>query len=92
MLRITHTESAEGITRLHLEGRLAEGDLALVKTSLSEYAPSEIALDLSELRWLDGPARAWLIDLIAAGAKVSACSPFIERLLSHANGVAEETE
>jgi hypothetical protein len=91
MLRITRTESAEGM-RLHLEGRLAEADLAVMKASLSAHAPKEITLDLSELRWLDGPARAWLSGLIAAGAQLAGCSPFIERLLSRANGTSEETE
>jgi len=91
MLRITRTDSG-GITRLHLEGRLGEADLAVMKASLSAHAPKEITLDLSELRWLDGPARDWLSGLIAAGAQLAACSPFIERLLSHVNGTSEETE
>jgi len=92
MLRVTRTESAGGLTRLRLEGRLAEADLTVMRASLAAHAPKEITLDLSELRWLDGPARDWLSGLIAGGAQVVACSPFIERLLSRANGTSQETD
>ena len=81
MLRITRSEGAEGTTRLHLEGRLGAAEIALVESALRARDPREVALDLSELRAVDAPARAWLERLIARGAQISASTPFLQRLL-----------
>lgn len=82
MLRITRLGESNGHTLFHLEGRLDAGQLALLDESLVGRSPGEVALDLSDLRWVDGPAAEWLEKLIAAGASLAACSPFIERLLA----------
>jgi ABC-type transporter Mla MlaB component len=84
MLRITKTGTPDGRARFHLEGRLTAPELPLLRASLAGRAPSELAFDLSELRWIDAPAVATLADLIKAGAWLVACSPFIEQLLGEA--------
>ena len=82
MLRITRGAAADGALSLRLEGRLAARDLPALASALAAHAPCAIALDLSELRALDNPARAWLEALIASGAQVSAATPFLARLLA----------
>lgn len=82
MLRITKTSSPEGRALFRLEGRLTVPEIPILKESLAGRAPSETALDLSQLRWIDDPATACLEKLIAAGAFVVACSPFVARVLA----------
>lgn len=82
MLRITRTSTPEGRAVFHLEGRLTLPELPVLNASLAGCAPSELALDLSELRWIDAGALATLGDLISGGAWLVACSPFIGQLLS----------
>ncbi|MBM4383076.1 MAG: hypothetical protein FJ091_06860 [Deltaproteobacteria bacterium] len=81
MLRITRCAGADGALSLRLEGRLAASDLPALASAVATHAPRAVALDLSELRALDNPARAWLEALIASGARVTAATPFIARLL-----------
>lgn len=82
MLRITKTGSAEGRTLFRLEGRLTVPEIPILKESLAGRAPSETELDLSQLRWIDEAATAWLENLISAGAFLVACSPFVARVLT----------
>lgn len=82
MLRITRCVGAEGEVSLRLEGRLAASDLPAVASAVAEHPPSAVALDLTGLRALDNPARGWLEALIASGARVSAATPFLARLLA----------
>jgi ABC-type transporter Mla MlaB component len=82
MLRITKIEAPDGRAVFHLEGRLTLPELPILNASLAGCPPGELALDLSQLRWIDASAVATLGDLIHAGAWLIACSPFIEQLLS----------
>lgn len=81
-LRITFAPADEGRTALRLEGRFTGSDLPVLDSCVAGRAPDAIALDLSELRWLDPAAAERLDKLVASGARLIAISPFVERLLA----------
>lgn len=79
MFRITRTEDA-GAPVLRLEGWLTSSAIPLLEESLAG-ARGAVTLDLAGVRWLDAEAAARLHALRAEGASLTACSPFVERLL-----------
>lgn len=81
MLRISCADVAE--TRvLRLEGWLTAEHLSLLDEAVAGAAGRRLTLDLSALRGVDGVAAAQLNALRAAGAALTACSAFVERLLA----------
>ena len=80
MFRITRGQQA-GARILRLEGSLTSQELPLLDASLAEDPAPELTLDLSGVSWLDAQAAARLNALRAAGAVLTACSPFLHRLL-----------
>ncbi len=85
-LRITSRSNEDGLVVLGLEGRFTAVDLPVFEACLAGRAAAEIALDLSELRWLDSAAIERLDRLLGAGARLLAISPFVDRLLARAPG------
>jgi hypothetical protein len=79
MFRITRCDDA-GTPVLRLEGRLTSAEIPLLEESLAA-ARGAVTLDLAGVRWLDARAAARLHALRAEGALLTACSPFVERLL-----------
>jgi hypothetical protein len=79
MFRITRSD-ADGTPVLRLEGRLTSAEIPLLEESLAG-ARGAVTLDLAGVRWLDTGAAARLHALRAQGAALTACSPFVERLL-----------
>ena len=81
MLRITVERSADGRATIRLEGRFAATDLGVFEDCVARLRGEAFALDLAELRWMDPQVVERLSQRIAAGARVVASSPFLERLL-----------
>jgi len=81
MFRITRTDLA-GAPVLRLEGSLTREEISLLDETLASSHGEAITLDLSGVRWLDAHAAAHLHLLRAAGASLTECSPFVERLLA----------
>jgi len=81
MFRITRTDLA-GAHALRLEGSLTREEVPLLEEALAGACGSAITLDLSGVRWLDAHAAARLQLLRTVGATLTACSPFVERLLA----------
>lgn len=82
MLRITTSPGKSRRTAFRLEGRLTSAELDVLDACIGARRPARIALDLGELRWVDAAGLARLSALIAAGARVAACSPYVDQLLT----------
>lgn len=85
MFRITRTE-ADGARVLRLEGWLTSAEIPLLEESLAGANGAALTLDLEGVRGLDSSAAARLHALRVAGAELTACSPFVERLLDAKGG------
>ena len=81
MLRITSALQTK-VPTLMLEGSLTAAELPLLEASIRGARAAEVVLDLSGLRWIDEVSTARLQELRSAGAWLTACSPFIARLLA----------
>lgn len=81
-LRITSGPAEAGRIVLRLEGRFTGSDLPILDSCVAGRAPEDIALDLSELHWIDPAAAGRLDSLVASGAGLIATSAFVECLLA----------
>lgn len=79
MLRITRDDDARVI---RLEGELTAPALPLLEESLAHQTAAGLRVDLGGVRWLDAAAAARLLALREAGAVLTACTPFVARLLA----------
>ena len=85
MLRITRINGEEASPLLRLEGRLTRAELGVLDEFLAAQSLSGARLDLAALRFADAAGVARLRSLLARGAVIAACSPFIDHLLSEAS-------
>lgn len=74
-LRITQKDDEKG-TRLQVDGRLEQESLEEFEQACAASRPP-LTLDLEGLSWVDEPAAASLVRLVAEGAIVTNASPFI---------------
>jgi anti-anti-sigma regulatory factor len=81
MFRISAADDA-GTRVLRLEGALTSEAIPLLEESVADARDRALRLDLSGLTWLDDRAAARLHALRAQGASLTACSPFLTRLLA----------
>jgi ABC-type transporter Mla MlaB component len=82
MLRITRINGDDASPLLRLEGRLTRAELAVLEDFLAAHGVAGARLDLAALRFADAAGVARLRSLVADGALIAACSPFIDHLLS----------
>jgi hypothetical protein len=81
MLRITSTRMGSR-RALRLEGRLRKANLPSLDHALIDgTADAEVTLDLEGLSWIDEAAAVRLRTLLARGAHLERCSPFVAELL-----------
>jgi anti-anti-sigma regulatory factor len=83
MLRITANFNGQSRV-LKLEGALREAWVQEVRDALQAghcIAEAPLALDLSEVKFVDSAGIALLRELLDGGAKVSACSGFVAACL-----------
>ncbi len=81
MFRITSADRV-GARLLRLEGSLTAAEIPLLEASIGQMNGTELILDLSGVRWVDVQAASRLHALRAEGVALTACSPFLERLLA----------
>ena len=83
MLRITHINGLDSAATLKLEGKLVGPWVTELARSWRELpGPRDrMRLDLSAVTFVDGPGLALLRDLLAAGARLAACSGLVSELL-----------
>ena len=83
MLRITHAQGHDSISTLRLEGKLFGPWVTELARSCNELPcpPNRLRLDLSVVTFVDGPGVALLLDLLARGATLAACSGLVAELL-----------
>ena len=83
MLRITPLTAADGAEQLQLEGRLAGAYITelreLVGSALERS--SRVALDLSEVTFVDADGARLLRELVARDVEMHGCSSFLALLL-----------
>jgi ABC-type transporter Mla MlaB component len=83
MLRITHINGLDSSTTLKLEGKLVGPWVMELARSWRELpaARESMHLDLSAVTFVDGAGLALLRNLLAAGARLAACSGLVSELL-----------
>ena len=80
MLLRVHVDERDGVSTLHLVGRLDdEGLVELQKTY--EACKARVELELSELRSVDDVGAAYLRGLVDAGVRVTHFNPYMAALL-----------
>jgi hypothetical protein len=91
MLRITG-RTCEHEERLELEGQLTAGYLDELENALADAQArsGRLALDLTELRYLDADATRYLRELHGRGVAIHGCSGFVAQLLG-VSGSAERS-
>ena len=81
MLRISETE-ADGITTMHLEGRLLSPWVEEVRSAVAQRAATGcVRLDLTELRYADVAGIELLRALQVRGIEIASSSPYSSALL-----------
>lgn len=86
MLRITRIDRSDEVLELRLEGGLTEqtrAELALCDEALG--ARRAVLLDVADVRFADLSGACALRDLVARGAVLLSCSPFLEEMLHGAS-------
>jgi hypothetical protein len=80
---ITHIEGSDTTLTLKLEGKLLEPWVGELQTVCETFKVplARVHLDLRSLTFVDPAGARFLARLIRDGAKVIACSGFIEELL-----------
>ncbi len=83
MLRITPLATTDGAERLKLEGRLAGDHIAQLEGLVGDalHRSSKVALDLSEVTFVDADGARLLRELIARDVEMHRCSTFLALLL-----------
>ena len=83
MLRITTQETSDSVVLLKLEGKLLEPWVEELKQACSGLLATHttLKLDLAALVFADASGAKALLDLIDAGASVTACSGYLAALL-----------
>ncbi len=82
MLKITPiVDSTHRSIGLRLEGKLLEPWLAELRAAFDELEEPSPDLDLGSVGFVDAASARCLQDWISAGARVTACSSFVAKLL-----------
>lgn len=83
MLRITQLPAAEPAKSLRLEGKLVGPWLDELRQACQASLDSQsgLSLDLSDVNFVDRAGAKYLRTLLAQGAQVTNCTPFVAELL-----------
>lgn len=83
MLRITRTTTPPGTLLLKLEGKLLADWVGEVLAQIPspDGALANLHLDLLQLSFVDAAGQSLLQSLLARGATVANCSPYLSQLL-----------
>jgi len=88
MMRITRVPGTDGVTRLHIEGRLTGDAVPELAACCEAYLAvrQPLLLDVAGVTFVDQEGLGLLETVVRRGAALTRCSPFLDELLRDHRG------